>query len=125
MPPLTRKHQLSVRSEMPSPSKSKIGERLDRRLLLLQLGLNEILNRNDPDYFPLLVQEGQMPNVLHQHFRHAPGDGLAGRCSDEVGALRRDFFSDTKVWTRSWVLGKDDEVRLRRGAIPQRTKENR
>jgi hypothetical protein len=46
-----------------------------------------------------------MPNVLHQHFRHAPGDGLAGRCSDEVGALRRDFFSDTKVWTRSWVLG--------------------
>ena len=102
-PPLKRKHQLSVRSEMPSPSQSEIGERLDRRLLLLQLGLYEILNRNDPDDFPLLVQKGQMPNVLHQHFRHAPGNGLTGRCSDEVGALRRDFFNDAKVWTRTLV----------------------
>jgi len=33
-----------------------------------------------------------MPNVLHQHFCHAPGDGLSRRCSNEVGALRRDFF---------------------------------
>jgi len=77
---------------MTTPSESKVGERLDRRLLLLQLGLNEILNRNDPHDLPVLVQEGQMPDVLHQHLRHASRDGLAGRCRDEIGALRRDFF---------------------------------
>lgn len=77
---------------MPPLPKSKVREGSDSILLLFEFSLHKILNRDNSHHSAGFVQEGQVTNILQQHFRHAIGDGFAGRRRDQVGTLRADFF---------------------------------
>lgn len=81
-----------LRPKMTALPESKVRKHPNRFLLLFQLRLHEILNRNNPDYRTVLFEQGKVTNIFHQHFGHAGRDGLIGRSGDEVGALCGDFF---------------------------------
>mmetsp|Transcript_29772 Transcript_29772/g.60845 ORF Transcript_29772/g.60845 Transcript_29772/m.60845 type:complete len:207 (+) Transcript_29772:187-807(+) len=80
------------RSEVSTLSEGKVREDLDRLLLLLHDGLDKILNGEHANHLSVVIEEGQVANVLTKHFGHACVDTVLRGGGDEVGGLCADLL---------------------------------
>jgi len=75
-------------------AKGKVGQNLDGLLLMLYHGLDQILDGEDADDLAVIVQQGEVTDVLREHLLHASIDGIVRGGRDEVGGLGGDLLDE-------------------------------
>ena len=79
---------------MSTPTEGKVGQNLDGFLLMLNDRLDQILGGKDANDLAIIVQQGQMADILGQHLLHTFVDGIVRGGRDEVGAFGGNFLDE-------------------------------
>ena len=79
---------------MSTTTEGKVGQNLDGFLLMLNDRLDQILDGKNANDLAIIVQQGQMADVLGQHLLHTSVDGIVRGGRDEVGALGGNFLDE-------------------------------
>ena len=79
---------------MSTTAEGKVGQNLDGFLLMLNDRLDQILDGKDTHDLAIVVQQGQVADILGQHLLHASVDGIVRGGRDEVGTLGGNFLDE-------------------------------
>ena len=79
---------------MSTTAEGKVGQNLDGFLLMLNDCLDQILDGKDTHDLAIVVQQGQVADILGQHLLHASVDGIVRGGRDEVGTLGGNFLDE-------------------------------